>query len=170
VEIKSFFVEALKEVYREQIAGAARAEGEAAEEADHVRSEARRKDDAKGAVEQGRLASAHRRRRLRAVSETEKLLDFAEGGLRRFGSRDRVGLGALVDVRIEDERGEEERTLFVLPVGAGAELNGPGGDGFVVVVTPGSPVGKALMGGRVDDSFEIVIDGRDREWTIVDLG
>ena len=169
MEIKAFFVEELKQVYREQIAAAARAEGDAAEEADHVRGEARRREDAKDAAVQGRLATAHRRRRLRAVSETEKLLDFAEGGLPRFGRGDRVGLGALVDVRIEDEQGEEERTLFVLPVGAGCELHGPGGDGFVVVVTPGSPVGKALVGGRIDDSFEIVVDGRDREWTIVDL-
>ena len=48
--------------------------------------------------------------------------------------------------RIEDDEGQEERTLFMLPVGAGVELSGPGGDGFVVVVTPRSPVGKALMG------------------------
>jgi transcription elongation GreA/GreB family factor len=118
---------------------------------------------------QGRLASGHRRRRIRAVAEMEDLLDFAEGGLRRFGPADRVGPGAMVDVRIEDEKGEEERTLFFLPVGAGAELNGPGGDGFVVVVTPRSPVGKALMGSRIGDSFEIIVDGQDREWTILDL-
>jgi transcription elongation GreA/GreB family factor len=31
-------------------------------------------------------------------------------------------------------------------------------------------VGKALMKSRVDDSFEIVVDGRDREWTVLDLG
>ncbi|MGY8738844.1 MAG: GreA/GreB family elongation factor [bacterium] len=81
-----------------------------------------------------------------------------------------MNIGAIVDVRIEDEVGEEERTLFFLPVGAGEELSGPGGDGFVVVVTPKSPVGSALMGARAEDSFEIVIDGRDREWTVVDLG
>jgi transcription elongation GreA/GreB family factor len=99
----------------------------------------------------------------------ERLLEFAERGLRRFRSTDRIDVGALVDVRVEDEEGEDERTLFFLPVGAGAELNGPGGDGFVTVVTPGSPVGKALFRARVDDSFEIIVDGRDREWTVVDL-
>ena len=116
------------------------------------------------------MESGHRRRRKRAVAEMESLLDFSERGIRRFRPTDRVDLGALVDVRIEDEDGEEERTLFVLPVGAGVELTGPGGDGFVVVVTPKSPVGKALVGAREGDSFEIVIDGRDREWTVVDLG
>ena len=78
-------------------------------------------------------------------------------------------VGALVDVHIESEDGEEERTLFLLPVGAGNELTGPGGDGFISVVTPNSPVGRALMGSRVADSFEIVIDGKDREWTVVDV-
>ena len=78
-------------------------------------------------------------------------------------------LGALVDVRIEAEPREAERTLFFLPVGAGTELHGPGGDGFVVVVTPQSPVGKCLLHSRPGDSFEIVVDGRDREWTVVDL-
>ena len=52
----------------------------------------------------------------------------------------------------------------------GEELSGPGGDGWVQVVTPRSPVGKALVGAGEGDSFEIVVDGRDREWTVVDLG
>ncbi len=170
MELKAYFVDGLKKVYSERIAAAARAEAEAAEEADRVQAQEKRREDAKEALSQGRLASGHRKRRLRAVSEMEKLLDFKEGGLRRYKPSDRVGLGALVDVRIEDEKGEEERTLFVLPVGAGVELNGPGGDGYVVVVTPGSPVGKALMKSRAGDSFEIVVDGHDREWTVVDLG
>lgn len=169
MDIKKFFVDQLKGVYSDRIAGAGRAESEAAEEADKVRAESRRKEDAKDAAMQGRLATGHRKRRLHAVNEMEKLLDFAEGGLPRFKPSARVGVGALVDVQIEDEKGQEERTLFILPVGAGVELHGPGGDGFVVVVTPNSPVGKSLMGSRVDDAFEIVVDGHDREWTVMDL-
>ena len=169
MDIKAFFVDELKKVYQERIAGAARAEKEAGDEADRVRADARRREDAKGAVEQGRLETGHRRRRKQAVAEMERLLDFAEGGVRRFRPTDRVAEGALVDVRIEDEKGEEERTLFFLPVGAGAELQGPGGDGFIVVVTPKSPVGKALMGSQSGDSFEIVVDQRDREWTVIDV-
>lgn len=169
VDIKAFFIDELKRVYQERIAGAARAESEADEAADQVRSDARRREDAKDAAVQGRLATGHRRRRKQAVAEMERLLEFAEGGLRRFKQSDRIDLGALVDVRIEDEAGEDERTLFFLPVGAGAELHGPGGDGFVVVVTPKSPVGKALLRAQREDSFEIIVDGRDREWTVVDL-
>jgi len=169
MDIKAYFINELKQRYSEQIAAAARAETEANDEADHVRSDARRREDAKDAALQGRMAKGHRRRRKRAVAEMERLLEFAERGLRRYGSGDRVDVGALVDVRVEDEEGESERTLFFLPVGAGAELHGPGGDGFVVVVTPQSPVGKSLLRSQAGDSFEIVVDGRDREWTVVDL-
>lgn len=169
MDIKRFFIEELKRVYSERIASAARAESDAGQAAEAVRAEVRRREDAKDAALQGRLESGHRRRRKRAVAEMERLLAFAEGGVRRFEPSGRVGLGALVDVRIEDEAGEDERTLFFLPVGAGVELHGPGGDGFVVVVTPGSPVGRALMGSQVGDCFEIVVEGQDREWRVVDL-
>ena len=170
MDIKRFFVEELKRVYRERIANAGRAEAGANEAADQIRAESTRREDTKAASMEGRMASGHRRRRKQAVTEMETLLDFSEKGLKRFRPTDRVDVGAMVDVRIEDESGEEERTLFFLPVGAGAELSGPGGDGFVVVVTPRSPVGKALLGSRAGDSFEIVVDGRDREWTVVDVG
>jgi transcription elongation GreA/GreB family factor len=168
-DIKAYFVDALKQVYQQKISAAARAEAEASQAADRGQADARRREDTKDAAAEGRLAKGHGRRRLRAVSEMESLLAFAEGGLPSFKPSDRIDLGALVDVRIEDESGEDERTLFFLPVGAGAELHGPGGDGFVVVVTPQSPVGRALFHSRAGDSFEIIVDGRDREWTVVDL-
>jgi transcription elongation GreA/GreB family factor len=169
LDIKAFFLDELKRCYQERIAGAARAESEANEAADQVRADARRREDVRDAALQGRLAKGHRRRRKQALADMERLLEFAEGGVARFKQGDRVDLGALVDVRIEDETSEDERTLFFLPVGAGTELHGPGGDGFVVVVTPQSPVGKCLLHSRPGDSFEIVVDGRDREWTVVDL-
>ena len=169
VDIKAYFIEELKRSYQIRIASAARAEAEADQESDQVRSDARRREDAKEAVSRARLAKGHRRRRERAISEMERLLEFAEGGLPRFGQGDRVDTGALVDVRVEDEAGEDERTLFFLPVGAGAELHGPRGDGFIVVVPPSFPVGNALMRAQVGDSFEIIVDDRDREWTVLDL-
>ena len=52
--------------YQEIISGAHRAETDAAEAADGIRAEARKKEDAKGAVEAGRVAKGHRQRRLRA--------------------------------------------------------------------------------------------------------
>jgi len=169
MERKSFFVGELKRHYEKIISGAHRAESDAAEGADHIREESTRKEDTKGAIELARLASAHRKRRQEAKRELETLIAFAARGLPALRRDAAVGLGALVDVSIESEAGNEERTLFVLPVGAGTELNGPGGDGFVSVITPKSPVGRALLGTREGDCVETVVNGRDREWTVVEV-
>ncbi|HXU80396.1 MAG TPA: GreA/GreB family elongation factor, partial [Polyangia bacterium] len=77
-----------------------------------------------------------------------------------------VALGAVVEV--EDEA--QGKTFFLAPVGAGVELVGPGGDGFLSVVTPHSPVGKAVLGRRVGDTIEVVVQGEPREWTITFVG
>jgi transcription elongation GreA/GreB family factor len=166
---KQHFIEELKQLYSEAIASARQAETRAAEASDDIQREARRKEDAKGAVEAGRLAVGHRRRRQRATRELETLIAFAAGGVRDFRRSDAVGIGAFVDVTVYSEEGTEERTLFVLPVGAGRELLGPGGEGFVHVVTPASPVGQALLGAHIGDTVEVIIDGRDKEWELLDL-
>jgi transcription elongation GreA/GreB family factor len=75
-------------------------------------------------------------------------------------------LGAVVEV--EDEA--QGRTLFLAPVGAGIELTGPGGDGFLSVVTPVSPIGKAVIGKRVGDTVEVMVQDEAREWTITYVG
>jgi transcription elongation GreA/GreB family factor len=166
---KAHFVEELKQVYTAAIEAARQAEVSAAEASNEIQREARRREDSKGAVEAGRLAVGHRRRRQRAIRELETLIAFASRGLHDSGPNDPVALGSLVDVSTEDEHEREERTLFVLPVGAGNELAGPGGDGFVFVVTPGSPIGRALVGARAGECVEVVVDSHDREWTIVDV-
>lgn len=168
---KQHFVEELKTHLGGIVADARQAEVAAAEGQDSILGDARNKDDAKGAAQSARLAGAHRERRERARSEIEKLISFAVSGLKPFRPASKLGLGTLVDVQIEnpeDPDASEERTLFILPVGAGTELTGPGGDGFISVVTPSSPVGRALQGAEVGDSFDINIAGEDREWTIVD--
>jgi len=166
---KQHFIEELKRHYGELIAGARSAELATAEAAETVRSEAKSREDAKGAVELGRIAIGHTERRERAKREVDALIRFATTGLRSLKRDARVCLGALVDVSIDDEGETEERTFFILPVGAGTELSGPGGDGFITVVTPESPVGRGLVGTAVGDSFETSTGGRDREWTIVDV-
>jgi len=166
---KRHFVEELKRHYQETIAGAHRAEVEAGAETEAIHRDASQKEDAKGAVQSARLASAHRERRQRARHEVQTLIRFAANGLRAFRSDERIDLGALVDVRIETADDAEERTLFLLPVGAGTELTGPGGDGFVSVITPESKVGQALRGSQVGDDIEVRVAGQEREWIVVDL-
>lgn len=170
MDVKRFFVDELKRVYQERIAAAGRAESDAAQEAEEIRTTSNRREDTKSADLELRLASGHRKRREQWVDEVDKLIAFAERGLPAFKPTAKVGLGALVDVQVESEDGDvEERTLFVLPVGAGTEVSGPGGDGFVSVVTPTSPVGRALVGARAGDAFEITIDGRERHWTVIEI-
>lgn len=171
MNVKRYFVDELKRIYQERIAAAGRAESDARSEAEEIRTASNRREDAKSADLQSRLASGHRKRREQWVDEVDKLIAFSERGIPELAPTARVGLGALVDVEIEDDDGErEERTLFVLPVGAGTEVSGPGGDGFVAVVTPSSPVGRALVGARAGDSFEITIEGRERHWTVASVG
>jgi transcription elongation GreA/GreB family factor len=171
VERKRHFVAELKAYLSENISAARVAEVNAGELSESLASQARSRDEAKAAVESGRLAAAHSQRRTRAKREVDRLIEFAGKGLRPFRRDAPVGLGAMVDVQVEEvESGKlEERTFFVLPVGAGAELEGPGGDGFLSVITPDSPVGRALVGRRVGDSFETEIQGVEREWTVMDL-
>ena len=115
------------------------------------------------------LAAQAEKRRHRAVEELEALIQFAAGGVRAYAPDAKIGLGAMIDVSIETDDGSEERTLFMLPVGAGTELSGPGGDGFLSVIGPKSPVGMALMGACAGDEVEVIVAGRDREWSIVDV-
>jgi len=166
---KAYFIDALKQHYQETIASARKAEVDAAKAADEIRKQARNKDDAKAAVEPGRMAGSHEKRRHRAVEELEALIQFAAGGVRAYAPDAKIGLGAMIDVSIETDDGSEERTLFMLPVGAGTELSGPGGDGFLSVIGPKSPVGMALMGACAGDEVEVIVAGRDREWSIVDV-
>lgn len=63
--------------------------------------------------------------------------------LRSFGGDEPITLSAVVRLRADDDT---ERTVFLAPAGGGVSL--PGG---VKVVTPQSPVGRALTGARLGD-------------------
>lgn len=89
-----------------------------------------------------------------AVSEVGAL------ALRAFGAGDRVAIGALVTV---EEEGREHR-FFIAPHGGGTQLAGA-----AQVVTPLSPLGRALLGRRVDDEVEVPLPGKLRSFVIVAL-
>lgn len=113
-----------------------------------------------GAPRAVNLAAATRLRLEAAQSAWEVVADFKPASTRKG---ERIGLGALVEI----EDGEDGKTLFVAPAGAGEELTGPGGDGFLHVVTPGSPLGKGLLGKKVGDVVEVMVKGELAEWEIV---
>lgn len=121
--------------------------------------------DAKtGAPRAVNLAAATRTRLDVAQQQWEAVADFKPFPLKRG---ERIGLGSLVEVEDGEDGG---KTLFVAPAGAGEELTGPGGDGFLHVVTPGSPLGKGLIGKKVGDVVEVMVKGELTEWDIVFAG
>jgi transcription elongation GreA/GreB family factor len=120
---------------------------------------AERREDARVMLENAGLARGQEQRALQAAQDLAALEKFRAGD---FPPNAAIGLGAIVEV--EDE--ESGRTFFLAPVGAGEELTGPDGDGILSVVTPNSPVGRAVLGKRCGDSFEITIAGEPRELTI----
>jgi transcription elongation GreA/GreB family factor len=67
-----------------------------------------------------------------------------------------AALGALVTVE------EEALVLWLAPHGGGVRLDG----GRVHVVTPQSPLGRAVLGKRVGDECEVTMAGRTRTLTI----
>lgn len=141
---------------------AQRAEEDAREGARDLATGQEKREDSRHALEFGALATAHERR-TRQLKEDQEDLEALR--LRAYGKRDPIGLGALVE--IEDEDGQEGRTFLMLPVGAGTELTGPGGDGIISVATPSSPIGRAVMGKRLGDGFDVTINREPRAFTIV---
>ena len=78
---------------------------------------------------------------------------------RPFAEDAPISVGALVHVEEEDVG---PWTYFVAPYGGGGRLAG----GRVQVVTPQSPLGKALVEKRVDDECEVFVGERVRYLTI----
>ncbi len=144
---KTFLVEQLGQKLRSVADQAQRAAEEARVEA---------KTGANRAVN---LAKGIGQREEQAIVDLDALASFRVQPLKKG---ERIGLGAVVE--IENETGG--RTLFLAPAGAGQELAGPGGDGFFQVVTPASPVGKAIFGRRVGEVIEFMVRGEISEWTI----
>jgi transcription elongation GreA/GreB family factor len=79
--------------------------------------------------------------------------------IRPLGDGAPVSLGALVAT--EDDQGTRAR-FWLAPYGGGVKLAGG-----VQVVTPQSPLGRALLGARAGDECEVVLAGRAKAVTVV---
>jgi transcription elongation GreA/GreB family factor len=124
-----------------------------------------KREDARAAHQLATLGRAQQRRAQQALAEIDALARFRPTPLAPTAA---VGLGAIVE--IEDEDTGEGRTFVHAPVGAGVTLTGPGGDGVLSVVTPVSPVGRAVLGRRTGDVVDVTVDGEPREWQISYVG
>jgi transcription elongation GreA/GreB family factor len=136
------------------LATARAAHAAAVEGATHTEARAENDKDTRG-LEQSYLARGQAQR----VAELEA--DLAEASalaLRDFGPGDPIALSALVTI---EEDGARHR-WFIAPRGGGCMLAGN-----IAVVTPASPLGRALLGKHVDDDVEVRLPGRIRELAIV---
>jgi transcription elongation GreA/GreB family factor len=86
------------------------------------------------------------------IQERERELRTLRG-MRLPERPDRVALGCLVGVGAAD--GALVGLYFVLPVCGGMEIPAAGGDTLVRVVTPGTPVVKALLGKTVGEEVTL---------------
>lgn len=140
-----------------QLATARVAHASAIEGATHTEARAENDKDTRG-LEQSYLARGQAQR----VAELEAAVGTITAlALRAFGAGDPVSLGALVTV--EDEDGGRQQ-LFIAPHGGGSIVGRE-----IQVVTPMSPLGRAVVGKRLDDDFELRLPGKVRTLTIAAL-
>ncbi len=110
------------------------------------------------ALEQTYLARGQAQRVVEVRTEVAEVQAMP---LRAFAAGARVALGALVEVT----EGEVARLYFIAPGGGGTRL----ASGRVDVVTPKSPLGRALIGKEIGDVMEVKLGDRLRELEITEL-
>ncbi len=157
---KQFMVEQLATRIRETAQVAKREQEAAAVEAREGASPDEKRADGRVALEFSSLAHAQGRRASAAFDDLAVLEAFHPPTVSE--AQPQIAMGTIIEV----EDGDEGRTIFLAPVGAGIELTMPDGDGFVTVVTLASPLGRAILGRWVGDTIEVVVKGEAREWTV----
>ncbi len=110
---------------------------------------------------------------LRVVELVEGLNKLSMLRARKFSEEDPLAMGALV--RLEDQDSGDESCFLLAPAGAGARLSAcEAGSGKaqaleVVVLTAGSPLGRALLGQRLGDEVELIVPAKKRSYVIVEV-
>lgn len=132
-----------------------RAHQSALEGATHEEAKPENSKDTR-ALEQSYLA---RGQAMRVADARRAVADVAVMSVDPAAGAPRVAVGALVTTSEDDE----ERLVFVAPHGGGSVLAG----GRVHVVTPQSPLGRALLGRSEGDECELTLAGRERIVAIV---
>lgn len=134
------------------LATARAAHASAIEGSTHEEARAENDKDTRG-LEQSYLARGQAQR----VAELEAAVgDVTALALRTFTAQSPIAMSALVTV---DEDGDAKQ-FFIAPAGGGTMIDG------VQVVTPNSPLGRALLGKRIDDEVELQLPGAYRTFVI----
>lgn len=139
-----------KQALHRSLLGALAAELETLEAAQRLSSEGVTHADAKAdGIKDMRATEASyiaRGQALRVASLRADLERVEALRVRPFGPDDPIALSAVVTVCDDDD---QSRRMFLAPAGGGTRL------GDIRVVTPGSPMGRALLGRRVGDEVEV---------------
>ncbi len=135
------------------LATARAAHAAAIEGATHAEAKAENDKDTRG-LEQSYLARGVAQR---VVELENAVADVTRLELRTFGPAAVVAMSALVTA---DEDGTDQH-FFLAPAGGGTVLSGG-----VQVLTTSSPLGRALLGKRVDDEVELKLPGKTRTLVI----
>ncbi len=112
----------------------------------------------------GLEASYLARGQARRVEETEEALNrlrFME--LAHFDGGAGIGLSALVELEVDGD----ERCYFLVPAGGGRKVEAQGH--LIHLLTPATPVGRALIDKAAGDDFELRIAGKLREYEILSV-
>ena len=124
------------------------------EDATHEETKPENKYDTR-ALEASYLAGAQAQR----VSDTSELLLFCEN--LRVREQDKIGIGAVVEVASL----EKTNYFFYLPTGGGISVKVDGKT--IQVVTPASPLGKAMLGLTDGDEAEVEMNTVKKIYEIV---
>lgn len=148
--------EALRQSMQMALAAVAHAAKDAAAGATHEENRAEGDKDMR-ATEQSYIARGQAMRAEEMAEHYQRLESF---DFPNFSARDVIGPGALIRVLID----ASPRLFLMVPWGGGTEI--AVGNTKITVISPASPVGRALLGRRVGDDFELAIKGAMREWEI----
>jgi transcription elongation GreA/GreB family factor len=97
----------------------------------------------------------------RVLELEHSLLRLNNLSLREFSGDDKLAVGALVEV--EDEH--SVRVYFISPAGAGLKCQIEGIE--ILSVTSLSPIGRALVGKRLNDVIEVSLPGAKHEFNVI---
>lgn len=128
------------------------------EAATHAESKAENKYDTRG-LEAAYLADGQRRR----LHEIETALAAYRKLQPGAADEGRVRVGALLC--LEHDAGE--RWLFLGPDGAGLKLRHEGQE--ILVISPRSPLGQALLGRQEGDEVELRVNGRLQRYEVLEV-
>ena len=154
---KRALIQELIGVARGEIAVLERAARATREAATHEESKPENDKDTR-AIEASYLAGAQADR-VRDLSRVVNALEFLP--LRAFSATDPISSAALVEIDVDGKRAH----YFLAPQGGGLRVTI---DGVAIqVITPPSPVGRALLGRMAGEIVEVRTEGGVREYEII---